>query len=642
MRASSASPYYKSSSYGQALLLVAKAPRWRSLFLTFLLFIIACWTWRASDSRFTHNNFLSWNNHAGRYTDESDTVRPPVLNLSNLTLDLESGEHTNVPAQLRKQNPQFHLLIHAPKINAGVCRCLLSSYILDYPPPTLVGYQPPDTPSQIHNQTDDESSPASRDQNGIPDVSAYLSSQRRIRDEDAVLVVDGETTLFQLPSEVLLSKFASEHRHRNHHLATQYPPVTLQSSLGPRKVQRFNQSVIFASSRETFTTPGPARYDYRGRPKPAISQTKVENNINDATIIGTGKSVRRLFRAASKANNQIVRSDRTTFKTMHAQQTETRSSVFDPPLHRRNVWRIWKLRLLAKVSVDHAVRAEQEKEARAAALRDLGIGLDDASEMIYTIPDGNSPHTADRRVGLVPSANASGLEMPDVLREQGVRGPFALHPSHLHLNSTPPPQPPIARAENQAEKVPPVDAGWDSIPLLLNPKTPNIPPLISGSSDDVWEKMWLYPYARTLLNQYLVRGRSKEVASEAAVGGERWWDSRGGRGGVWTTEGEWIDADDLCSPFGGDVFKDGEDFWGEEGREPIEEPKVRVIVVPPPPADDAEGENAELSDTAELSASAPAQEEEQPTVETDEEKNMPIAIMPDGTRKALSDWANSA
>lgn len=72
------------------------------------------------------------------------------------------------------------------------------------------------------------------------------------------------------------------------------------------------------------------------------------------------------------------------------------------------------------------------------------------------------------------------------------------------------------------------------------------------------------------------------MASEAAVGGERWWDSRGGRGGVWTTEGEWLDAGDLCSPFGGDVFKDGDDFWGEEGRETVEEPKVRVVVVPPP------------------------------------------------------------
>lgn len=459
MGGSTTSSYCNSTGFGKSLLLIAKAPRWRSLFLTFLLLVIACWTWRASgdSTHFANHGFSSWNRYgSGEHTDESAASgRPAVLNISNITLDLESGEHENVPAQLKKQNPQFHLLIHAPKINAGVCRCLLSSYILDYPPPTLVGYQPPDDLSQLWNETDDEGSHESKDQNGIPDVSAYLTSQRRIKDQDAVLVVDGETTLFQLPSEVLLSNFATEHRHRNHRLATQYPPVTLQSPFGPQKVQRFNHSVIFASTRETHTTAGPNRYDYLGRPKPTVPLTKTEDKINDATIIGTAKSVRRLFKAASKANNQVVRADRTTFKAMHAQQSRVRASVFDPPLHRRSVWRIWKLWLSARFSVDHAIRAEQEKESRAAALRDLGIGIDDASKMVYTIPDGASPNTADRRVGLVASANESGLLMPEVLREDGIRGPFALHPSHLHLNSTTPAQAPIARDEEWIEKTPP-------------------------------------------------------------------------------------------------------------------------------------------------------------------------------------------
>lgn len=565
------------------------------------------------------------------------------MQLSNLTLDLESGSYDTVPAQLKKENPQFHLLVHAPEINTGVCRCLLSSYILDYPPPTLVGYQP----GALLSQNDTESNTTY--QNGIPDVSDYLMSERRIKEEDAVLVVDGETTLFQLPSEVLLSSFAMESRHQNHELAEKYPPVKLHSPYGPQRVQRFNQSVFFASARTaTNTLSDQARQILFAHPKQAVASADSEaTHMNDATILGTGWSLRRLFHAASTANNQFARTDSETFRTMYAQQARVRASVFDSPRHRRSVWSIWKLWLTCKFSVDRAVRKEWEKESRASAMRDLGMGVDKEGAMIYTIPDGalsasddlseRKPLTEDRhRVGYVESANASGLGIPDVLREEGIRGPFGLHPYHFHQNLTEKeaareaekaaassPETRDAEAMTEEAPLPDDETDWSSIPLLVDPNTGSVPPVISlpdysspafsdADEDDVWEKLWFQPYARTLLNQYLARSKSKEVASEAAVGGERWWDRRGGRGGVWTTEGEWIDTADLCASFGEDLFVDKKEIWGQ--RMVAQTPSGETVMV------GAAGtpQGGQSSANAETAVQPPAQAAPEPASEKEQ------------------------
>ncbi|KAK3315038.1 hypothetical protein B0H66DRAFT_331721 [Apodospora peruviana] len=54
--------------------------------------------------------------------------------------------------------------------------------------------------------------------------------------------------------------------------------------------------------------------------------------------------------------------------------------------------------------------------------------------------------------------------------------------------------------------------------------------------DELWERMWFRQYGRMLLNEYLHPNRHT-LALEAAAGGETWWNSRGGRGGVWTDQG---------------------------------------------------------------------------------------------------------
>jgi len=56
------------------------------------------------------------------------------------------------------------------------------------------------------------------------------------------------------------------------------------------------------------------------------------------------------------------------------------------------------------------------------------------------------------------------------------------------------------------------------------------------------------------------------VLLQAAMeGGDRWWDLRGGKGGVWTNRWEWLDWNEVCGGFHEEVFGDDRGVFGSEG-----------------------------------------------------------------------------
>jgi hypothetical protein len=44
----------------------------------------------------------------------------------------------------------------------------------------------------------------------------------------------------------------------------------------------------------------------------------------------------------------------------------------------------------------------------------------------------------------------------------------------------------------------------------------------------------------------------------------RWWDLRGGKGGVWTDRGHWLTWNEVCGAYDEAVFDDGKGAFGEE------------------------------------------------------------------------------
>jgi hypothetical protein len=86
----------------------------------------------------------------------------------------------------------------------------------------------------------------------------------------------------------------------------------------------------------------------------------------------------------------------------------------------------------------------------------------------------------------------------------------------------------------------------------------------------MWTKMWFHDRARDLLKWY-VKSPNVPVAAQAAMeGGGRWWDLRGGKGGVWTDRGEWLDWNEVCGEFHEEVFGDGKGEFGSE-KEAVDE-----------------------------------------------------------------------
>ena len=55
-----------------------------------------------------------------------------------------------------------------------------------------------------------------------------------------------------------------------------------------------------------------------------------------------------------------------------------------------------------------------------------------------------------------------------------------------------------------------------------------------------------------------------DAAQAALLGGQDWWDLRGGKGGVWTDLGQWLGFEEVCRGFERDIFEDGFGAWGKE------------------------------------------------------------------------------
>ena len=546
-------------AYKQALLNLAQAPRWRGLIIGTFSFLLVFWIWQANSDPNARSKL--YNKISGRPQNDFMWKPPSVLEPSEFTIVLEAGKTSTAPSGLKKENPQFHLLIHAPKITSNVCRSLLSSFLLDYPTPTLIGYRP-----SPPNETKEGDFWLDY---GLADVTEYLSEQNRISDQDSIAIVDGESTVFQLPSEALLAEYDAQTKRANVELGSTYRDIPVKTA-GKQKLQRFNQSVFFAAEYKLVEQPH-SGFLSRFR----LPERKQKTLLNSNLAIGSGSGLRHLFETALEQNTRIERTDRDTFNTMFAQQGHLRAS-------QAKEQRELKTWLSRNVLPSNKKVKTKLAEDLAAAKQDLGMGLDFKATIFQTIP-ASAQHVAD---SVIPLSEYPAFPVPESFKT--LQDPFIIHTSTPHLNST------SAILLQQQEKLP-YDLHWTDVPLFTNPRSQQVPSLISmlppkakdntkadsklltapdTNMRELWESMWFYPYARPLLKQYLSKSTSKEIASEAAIGGERWYDARGGRGGVWTVDNEWLDDEDLCEPFGKEIFEDGYRGWAEAVPDGVELSKV--------------------------------------------------------------------
>ena len=161
------------------------------LFILLQIFIYSTFEDSSKDagplSRFRFS--WQWNGH------KSDKVESPLLKPSNLTLELQKSNATTVPVALKKATPSFHLLLHAPRPNQDVCRSVLSSMVLHYPPATVLNWD-------TNFESDHDEHLAK-----VRGVRNYLRDGSNIEGDDLVVIADAANAYFQLPAEVLLREY---------------------------------------------------------------------------------------------------------------------------------------------------------------------------------------------------------------------------------------------------------------------------------------------------------------------------------------------------------------------------------------------------------------------------------------------------
>ncbi len=482
--------------------------------------------------------------------------------------------------------PKFHLLIPATSANVSLCRTLVSAAILNYPPPTLLHYDP-------------NSGANTEIKNDILYIYKFLNN-KDLGDEDLVMVADIHMW-FQLPAQVLVDRYSRLVAMSDAGLARKY-------GLDEEGKLKYRTKVLFAASKWCElragaedgkephglceAAPGSSLPDdlYGPLTDRVESKRTRPRYLSRSTHIGRVADLRVLYATAlhSHAGNQ-----QTTFSVLFAAQSITREQ--QRLASKSTVSKFWSGR--ARGKVDKLLRVFSgyvpEMTLNPQEVAQLGVGLDYESKIFQSMV----LSTEDIRP--VKFEQKTLIASPSRLAAQSFIRPLQL-PADLDNSAIPPPYkvlpvPVVGGVADEPwleiDKLP-LSKQWSSIPLLTNIFSPgsSVPASINLNNFDtigpasmdetpgfttatattreleevIWPRTWFYSHARALMRRYLRSPTGHVGAVEADNGGAGWWDLRGGFGGVWTDGGHYLEWNEVCGKYDDVMFGDG---LGELGKE---------------------------------------------------------------------------
>lgn len=447
--------------------------------------------------------------------------------------------------------------------------------ILNYPPPTLIGY---------NKQLEDGSTQYDAMVDKVESIYKFLEHARDVNDEDFVLVLDGRDYFFQLPPEVMIRRFQSMLRENNMKLLKKYGVSTVENPHQQgvsETVQKYTQRVFFGASKQCcphlekdpgcVTVPQsslpPDAYGYKTDIHPGGHLNR-PRWINPGTVMGQVADLKLIYAQVLESVQQRRNKtgDYIALTQMYGRQEYIRE------MERRRTSSSLKEWLYKQIGISDASNTTGVRLRLEAGRRyEYGIGLDYKSNLFFNmfnsredvewLPYNNISKTSsaqakhgvprERRL-LLPADLSKNIENPFVESEYDSEDTIT-PPFNQTIDALPNPQ----------------KRSWHNLPLLTNIHSAAVPALVHldgdpGLRDAWWEKMWYHPWARALLRKHVRSPNGFSAAQDALLGGQEWWDMRGGRGGVWTDRGEWIDYRELCNGFERDVFHDEFGPWGAE------------------------------------------------------------------------------
>ena len=483
-----------------------------------------------------------------------------------------------------QRHPNIHLLIPASETNVNLCKTLISAFLLRYPPPTLINY------GKFFDATSwDKGSHTGK----IRGVLDYLSGNSQVRDDDLVLIIDGYDVWFQLPPELLVARYHRLVQNAGKRLRKDYGTITRMKSQGAGEseiVPKYNQTIIFGADKICWPNAAedpacaalppstlPANIFGPSTDKDPESFHNRPRYLNSGAVIGLAAVIRSLYERATQKVEEQDRGaigDQFVFAEIFGEQEYQRELTRKSSQGPGGRW--WN-RLPGALGSSAGPFAGDQKINNMTVVTgqryEFSIGLDYESSLFQTMAHSGKDIEFIRYNDSALLKNIQEQYQPYAVRLSGL--PFDLQQTRNpapYATQTPPPNriaksifyPFSADLDILSENL-----TWSNIPLATNIYAASIPSLLHLNGDKSrlstwWQSMWFFQNSRALLRHYMRSPQSLDAASAAAVGGPTWWDMRGGKGGVWTDQGNWMDWSEVCQNTEDEIFMDGKGTWGRE------------------------------------------------------------------------------
>ena len=488
---------------------------------------------------------------------QSDVAQP---------ITVQNSQNSTTVYENRTGSSSLHLLIPASKSNENLCKTLLSSFVLNYPSPTLINF------GEVFTGTNwDNGSHAGK----INGVYNFLSNDKKVRDDDLVLIIDGYDVWFQLPPEVLVKRYLNVVRIANERLKQRYGMITRQKpweGLTKQRVQRFSQTIVFGADKlcwpNAIDSPACSSLPPSSLPPDAYGPMTDKDSegfknrpkyLNSGNVIGPVADVRAVYKRAMEKIDQGLGGigDQFVFAEILGEQELQRESTRRSTQNMFTRWLEWHIQPLGINSLHTTQKSSASIMLDPNQRYEFSIGLDYSSSLFHTM----THSSAD--IAFTTHNITSHILPIDVLT---ARPPFPglWEPTAAATKWYPPFSPtldiPPQTISNQSQT-------WSTLPLALNNVSHTVPALLHINGDksllqSSWPQIWFQPYGRALLRAYK---RTPQPFLWGVKGQQqRIWDRRGGRGGIWTTEANWMGWEEICKGCEDNVFADGKGIWGKE------------------------------------------------------------------------------
>lgn len=449
--------------------------------------------------------------------------------------------------------------------------------ILGYPPPTVIGYA--------------HASPGATETERMVDritrARNYLRDSKTIHDRDFVLMVDGEDTFFQLPPKILVERYQDIIRANNQKLQNKFGFVQVENPKAggaPELVQKYTQRVIFGASKTCFpelqddagcasvpeSSLPPDVYGWKTDVYPDGSLNR-PRWLNPGAVIGQAADLRLIYdevlRLVEVRSNKS--GDHKALTQMYGRQEVIRE------LERRRNANGFKELVYRMLGISDAANITGVRLRLETGHRyEYGIGVDFESQLFF------NQNLSRKDVEWVKFSNVT--KMSALQMQHGVpREHRLLLPQDIAALPNPFIQSRFAKESTQRpvwnatlDKLPnPDQHSWNNISLMTNAHSESVPVIAHLDGDPKlrnvwWEKMWFFPWARALLRKYVRDSHGFDAAQSSLLGGQDWLEVRGGRGGIWTDDENWITLANVCNGEERDLFDDGFGLWSKEHDDP--------------------------------------------------------------------------